>query len=400
MTSRTNHAQAVSGTAARTAAQPGMPVCPSMEPASPNTLALLRRGRWGETGGAQAVTEACSSPPPNPDVRFQRMLLEAYVSLCQGRREDGLTRLRQALATGREAGLLDCVLCQAPELLARLCAEALESGIEGEYVHRLIRRLDLEPPSPTWARWPYPVRIHTLGRPGVVVHGQALHFAGKAQKRPLEMLYCLVASGGRGVPVHRLMNALWDGVEDHDARGAFDTCLSRLRRLLGVPETLVLADGRLSLNDRLCWVDTRACERLMGEADAERDPACRGALLERILGLYQGDFLSGLEDGWAVLARERIRSRLMRTVRRMGQFLERADRWPEATRLYERIRELFPLDEDLCRRLIRSHIEQGEFSQAKDLYARCRSLLVKVLGVLPSATTVAMLDRLPPKPSE
>jgi DNA-binding SARP family transcriptional activator len=61
------------------------------------------------------------------------------------------------------------------------------------------------------------------------------------------------------------------------------------------------------------------------------------------------------------------------------------------------VRELFPLEEDLCRRLLRSHIEQGEYVQATHLYGRCRELFVKVLGVLPSPGIVALINRLPTK---
>jgi two-component SAPR family response regulator len=271
----------------------------------------------------------------------------------------------------------------------------LAAGIELEYVTRLIRNSHLQPASPTVERWPYPVRIHTLGRPAVVVEGKPIVFYGKAQRRPLELLYFLVANGGREIAVSRLIGALWPDEEGTASRGAFDMALNRLRRLIGVPEALVLHGGRLSLSDQACWIDRRVLERLLGDADGEADLSCGLALLERALGLYQGDFLQGEESGWAVLARERVRARLMRSVKHTGQRLEEAGRWPEATLLYDRARELFPLEEELCRRLLHSHIQQGEYVQASHLYDRCRELFAKVLGVLPSPSTVSLINRLP-----
>jgi len=356
-------------------------------------LALLRQGYFSEAGSLLLSAPECATVGTPPDQRYQCLLLLAWLEVTQDR-ERGRTTLCTALSFGRQAGISECVLCQAPDILAALCAEALTHSIETEYVQRLVRNAHLQPPSPAVLRWPYPVRIHTLGRPAIVVEGEPVVFTGKAQRRPLELLYYLVANGGREVAVTRLIDTLWAEDGGMVSRGAFDMALNRLRRLLRVPESLLLHGGRLSLSDRVCWVDVRALERLLGDADSEPDSGCRLALLERSLGLYQGDFLKGEEAGWVALARERLRSRIMRSLNRAGEHLEDAGRWPEAAHLYDRARELFPLEEELCRRLLRSHIQQGELVQARHLYDRCRELFAKVLGVLPSASTVALINRL------
>lgn len=346
-------------------------------------LELIRAERF-----EQAVT-ALRRPKVAADPRA--LLLTAHARLRADQRAAGLDSLRRALASGRETGQVAGVLCQAPEVLASLCAEALEADIEADYARRLIHAAGLRPPSPTLARWPWPLRLYTLGRAAVVVHGRPLSFSGKAQRRPLLLLHGLIALGGRAVPVARLRHALWEEADGHDTRGAFDMALSRLRLLLDVPGALPLENGHLSLNDRLCWVDVWAWERLLGQVDGAADPLRGLTLLHDALARYQGDFLAGEEAGWAVLARERLHARLLRVARRLGQALEQGGHWAEAGQLYEHARDRFPLDEDLCRRLIRSHIEQDEFAQASSLYARCRELLVKVLGVLPSASTTALI---------
>jgi LuxR family maltose regulon positive regulatory protein len=360
-------------------------------------LTLLRQGHFSEADVVLASAPESADPALPSDQRYQFLLLRAWLEHERAGREAALAPLRQALVFGRAAGLLDCVLCQAPDILAPLCAEALAAGIEREYVHRLIRHSHLPPPSPAVERWPYPVHIHTLGRPAVVVEGTPIAFSGKAQRRPLELLYYLVANGGREVAVTRLIDALWTAEEGAVSRGAFDMALNRLRRLIKVPDAVQLHGGRLSLSEQACWIDRRVLERLLGDADGETDLACALALLERAIGLYQGDFLQGEESGWAILARERLRARLMRGIRRAGERLEEAGRWPEATRLLDRARELFPLDEELCRRLLRSHIQQGEYVQASHLYDRCRELFAKILGVLPSPSTISLINRLPPR---
>lgn len=355
----------------------------------------IRAGRYNQ---AYADLVACSTSPPGvaPGLdRIRTRLLSAHVRLCLGERESGLEALCQVFALAREQGVDAPALCRPGDIFSSLCAVALEEAIEPVYIGRLVRDAGLAAPSSALVRWPYPIRFYTLGRAAVVVDGQPLRFSGKAQRRPMLLLHCLLARGGREVPVSALLHAMGearDELECHESRGAFDMALSRLRRMLGNPEALRLGDACLSLDERLCWVDAWACERLLGHADQAHDPTCGRILIERALGLYQGDFLEGEESAWTVLARERMRARLLRVARRLGESFERTGAWAEAGELYAVLRELFPLDEELCRHLIRSHVERDELAQARGLYGRCREVMAKVLGVLPSPSILALLD--------
>lgn len=359
-------------------------------PDAVKSLILARRG-----DRLEAELAAWIQSGAEPYERFRRSLLAADVRLHMGLYPEGLVALRLALGQGREAGRFDGVLREAPETLARLCAEALEAGIEPCYAHRLIEANALRPPARDLAHWPYPLRIHTLGRTVVLVRGQPLRLSGKAQRRPMLLLHCLLARGGRAVPVSLLRGAMGESADEgdgHYSRGAFDMALSRLRALLVVPDAILLGDGLLSLNEDLCWVDAWACERLLLRVDAAVDPESGLALLEKALDLYEGDFLEGEDTAWTLLARERLRARLLRVARRLGASFEAAGRWASAGALYARLREFFPLDEDLCLHLIRSHVRRDEFAQARGIYTRCRDLLAKVLGVLPGPEIRALVE--------
>ncbi len=82
--------------------------------------------------------------------------------------------------------------------MARLFVKALEHDIETEYVQYLVRwrRVIPEQAPVHLENWPWPVQIYTLGRFEVMVEGASLRFAGKAQKKPLELPKVLIAFGG------------------------------------------------------------------------------------------------------------------------------------------------------------------------------------------------------------
>lgn len=247
----------------------------------------------------------------NPLIEYGWRLFSAQIALDLGQHRQAREHVECAMGIGRQHGYMH--LCFFPRaVMARLCLEALEAGIETSYVRALIERNALAP-NPAWPQaeaWPWPLRIYTLGRFSVVRHGETLRFTGKAQKKPLDLLKALIAFGGRGVSEARLADALWPGAEGDAAAQALATTLFRLRKLIG-ERTIHRQDSRLSLDPTLCWVDCWAFERLSNDGAA--DHAQR---LEKLRRLHHGPFLNDADDApWAEPMRQRLRTKLARLLR-------------------------------------------------------------------------------------
>ena len=123
--------------------------------------------------------------------------------------ETGLVFLCDALRIGKEEGYFDTFI-DRPSALSKLCARALEAGIEIEYVQELIRRLNIVPEKPAFhlENWPWPLKIFSLGRFELLKDGQPVQFNRKVQKKPLLMLKALIALGGRNIDEERLTDIL------------------------------------------------------------------------------------------------------------------------------------------------------------------------------------------------
>ncbi len=337
-------------------------------------------------------------------VRFNCNLAAAWFRLCDGDDASALAPLREGLRQGRENGYVT-IYMWCPGLLERIAAEALEKEIEPEYVEELIRKNALLPDDTARnsGRWPWPIRIHTLGRFNLVVDGAPPPSGRKAAQKPLQLLKALIALGGREVPQEKLAEKLWPDADGDLAHQSLSSNLKRLRKLLGNERSVLLRDGRITLNNGICWVDAWAFERIVGQTEAGRHPgaAVPDALKiartgEKAIALYRGPFLS--EEQFCpdiVTRRVRLRSKFLRVVVQAGRHWEQSGEWETAVACYQKGLEVDPLSEDLCRSLISCHVRMGRRAEAHAVYHRYRRMLSAVLGVSPSQDLEAILKAVP-----
>ncbi|MGE5155524.1 MAG: AAA family ATPase [Bdellovibrio bacteriovorus] len=345
-------------------------------------LALL-----GELASARELigeTLAQTRAAGTASIEFESRVALAYTELAGGGRDTAQEALRGAFALGRQKGYFVTGPVWLPEAMARLCAEALEAGIEPDYARELIARRALRPPSPEVEHWPWPVRIHCLGRFGVLGGGEPLCPQRKGPGKPVQLLQALIALGGREVAVGNLQDALWPDAEGDDAANAFNVNLLRLRRLLG-EGTLRLQDHRVSLDEATCWVDAWALECLSArfeaaiKANGGRCPESL-RLAEQAFGIYRGAFLPGEEAGWAAVARARLRSRFLRLECGCARMLREAGAWEEGASLCRRVLEIEPLAEEVLLELLRALLTGGLGAQATAALRESEGLFQRLLG--------------------
>jgi DNA-binding SARP family transcriptional activator len=330
-------------------------------------------------------------------------IVESIFLTEDGDAPGGVAKLREGLALAREFSYLGTHFWH-PGLLTQIAARALRERIEVPFVREMIRKNRLRPDQEDLdiEEWPWPVRIFTLGRFDILLDGKPVRFPRKAQQRPLLLLKALIALGGREVPMERLGDQLWPDSEGDMAQQALKIALTRLRKILGAPGAVQLRDGRLTLDNRSCWVDAWAFERLLGMADSGRRSA-GGARpdgestrsLEKALSIYRGTFLAG--EGakpWAIPMRERLRSKYLGAVSLLGEEHERAKAFREAIACYSRGLEADDLFESFYQKIIACHARLGERAEALAAYRRCRDTLSAVLGATPSAETERIVREL------
>ena len=317
---------------------------------------------------------------------FQAQMNWAWSLFETGEDVAALETLREALTIGARRNYMNCHPWWQTRVMSDLCGLALEAGVETDYVIRLIQRRGIPPGRYSGESWPWPIRIYVLGRFDLIRNGESVKSGGKAQRRVLDLLKGVIASGSRAVPIEGVAAALWPDAEGDAAKEAFDVTLHRLRRLLGEEQAVTVSGAKVSINTDVCWVDALAFERAVDAMDMDSTRAA-----DEALQLYCGTFLRSDGDRpWLLAHRERLHSKFLRCMDRHGVAREQGGDREGAIELYRRVIELDPLAERFYRRLMESYVRQDRRAEALETYRRCRQMLSLILGVGPSAETEAI----------
>ena len=268
-------------------------------------------------------------------------------------RPRALAALRRGLARARERGYCNTYWSHA-STMARLAVRALENDIEPEHVRTIIKRRLLTPAAvPLHVEgWPWRYRMRALGPFQMVVDDERDDVKGRGRARqtelrgmPLRLLQAVIAFGARRVRDTQLIDALWPDAEGDAGRRVFDTTLHRLRRRLGDDDLVRLSEGRVSLDERLCWVDVWALEFTLAEVDrqvgSDASEAVLSELARKLRALYRGPLLAEdcVDEAWIEGPRERLSAKIGRAVDRLGQALENAGRSADAKALRQQTRK-------------------------------------------------------------
>jgi DNA-binding SARP family transcriptional activator len=225
-----------------------------------------------------------------------------------------------------------------------------------------------------------PINIYTLGRFEIVLDGAPMRFVFKAPRKPLALLKALLSGGRAGVSQDALGDALWPELEPWSAVKALYATVLQLRKLLGRKSAVIVDSARVALDSENCWVDAWAFEHAVAAASEPTE-------LLWALRFYRGMFLSDAEHALASEPRQRLRRKFLRAVLQLGQGYERIGDTQSAIDLYLMAIEADCTSEEVHRSLMQCLAAQGQTSAVAAAFLRCRAMLSRHFGTVPSPLT-------------
>ena len=332
---------------------------------------------------------------------FGCYLTEAEFALDAGEETAVCNSLQKAMAIGKAKKYVTTWFWR-PDAMTRLCLKALEENIEVDYVQHLIRCRKLMPEFPPLQieKFPWPLKVFTLGRFSLIVDGTSISLAGKAQEKPLFLLKAIFLLGGREISINRLCDFLWPDADGDLARGNFRTNLHRLRKILGYYDAICMNSGSITLDPAYLWVDAWAFERTLTAADEIRQSAATEKALQKAadltqtaIDLYKGPLFPSNEE-MAISLRQHLHHRFIQAVEQLGDHWQRRKAYEKAVALYEKGLKIDELVEPFYRGLMVCKHSLGDKPGTWKAYNRCKKIMAKNINTSLSGETEALKNSL------
>ena len=118
------------------------------------------------------------------------------------------------------------------------------------------------------------------------------------------------------------------------------------------------------------------------------------SLLKKAVSLYNGPFLPDEEKSWATLPRDKLRSKFIRAIEKLGSCLQETGDLHSAVEYFTRGIEVDGLAERFYQCLMLCLKQHNRKAEAVSVYQRCKKNLTTVLGIHPSLQTESIYQSL------
>ena len=239
--------------------------------------------------------------------------------------------------------------------------------------------------------------VHLLGTPAFQLDNQSLSHLVTGRAAAL-LIYLAVTHQPQ--PRTLLADLLWDNIAEPQAKSNLRYLLSNLRKVVG---DYVVANGEtVAFNQDLPhWVDVTAFTAYMSTAATPAPSTVEPEILQELLNLYTGEFLTGFQaeaapvfERWLLAQRRHLHDLLVQGLQlRTQQHLTQGE-YAEGLALNHYLLTLEPWREEAHHQRMLLLAHSGQRSAALQQYTRCCQALAEELDVPPMPQTTTLYEQL------
>ncbi len=242
----------------------------------------------------------------------------------------------------------------------------------------------------------YFVKASLFGKTEISVNGVPIPDSEWKTKKVKGLLEYLLLSSGTAVSKEMLAEIFWPDSDSKSALASQRTALYHLRKTLTKYNADVAGnnafiyetpEGLQIRNNETLELDIHEFLRLYQAASGLNSSASQAEqnqadLLEKMMGVYKGDLLAGIDYGdLLVQERERFKSIFLEACQKLSSiYLERSD-LSLAEGILKRALATDPYHESLCLQLLNLYVSQGRRSKAVKLYYSFKKRLEQDLDI-------------------
>ncbi|MBN1137829.1 MAG: AAA family ATPase, partial [Anaerolineae bacterium] len=230
-------------------------------------------------------------------------------------------------------------------------------------------------------------RAHLLGELRLTWHNDPLPTIPSRTARSL-LAYLLTY---RGQPHTRdlLAGTFWPELPDATARRRLSQALWCIRSALDPHPVLLTESNTVQWNPDLpLWLDVEEFTRHNAHGTDSRQEAFLH--YERCVELYQGEFLAGYYEDWAIPERERLWELFLGALEQLVENYKRRGEYRQALAWARRLAREDPWREEAHREAMRLYHLLGRDEDALKQFETCRQILAQELDAEPSPESVVL----------
>lgn len=238
------------------------------------------------------------------------------------------------------------------------------------------------------------LRLQLLG--DYQIHDETDALVTLSAKKSQALLAYLAVKPSQRVSRDKMANLLWSSTGPEQARQSLRQLLSTLRKEL----TAISPDQKLLIEESdFLGVDGAIIIADVAEFEVLLATGTEDALAQAIT-LYRGDFLDGFTiteerfDQWVLGERDRLRRAALRAHSYLIELQSKRDNLDDAIATAQSALRIDPIQEAMCRTLMRLYMQSGDLAAALQQYDACARTLKRELAVEPDAETRALQQQI------
>lgn len=205
--------------------------------------------------------------------------------------------------------------------------------------------------------------------------------------QPAKLLLYLVLHRGELLTTEQIADAIWQEEEMDNPPGALKNLMYRLRKMLtqafGERAYILTGRGTYQWNSNIeVRLDCEQLEQWMKQAKAESAPEKRNVYYQKVIALYQGEFMSHLLDmHWILVLHTHYHTLFLTAVYGLVQWYLAKEQYGQVESTCIEVLKKEQTDEQIYAFLIRGQLYSGQTTAALKTYEYACTRIEKELGI-------------------
>lgn len=266
--------------------------------------------------------------------------------------------------------------------LNSLIEKARQLSAQMPAIRRVLRRLAQSIEMPTAS-----LKIRTLGRGEVIFNGRALNISDWRSQSARDLFFFFV-NKHEAMTKEQIGQELLNDIDDERVlKTRFKQDIYRLRKAIGRNMIMFEEETYRFNRDMDYEYDVEAFESYLQRARRDDDAIERIGYYRKALSLYEGEYLSDVDDDWVLIERQRLSLLYISALEELARLYLDTNQLEECLSACKKVFAKERFSETACQLEMRAYAAQGDRVSVGRRFKEYEAMIANDLGLSPSEET-------------